>query len=189
MCDSDNIFSCTPLGFHAFVSLRRMQRKMLRIVLPIRVIAGETPESFARRSGRIVSHVQRMVGPWGALWACRVISWAGHVLRDTKGLCWSARILDVRSSAELSARRSLNSNRPKNRKQSGWSNRRWRRKFPNVLGTIYVGAPERAYLLWCRILHFYSSFVDTCQFALGTAPLLHYRQQRAVVAECVKCIL
>ena len=105
--------------------LNRMQRKMLRIVLPIRVIASETPESFARRSGRIVSHVRRMVAPWGALWACRVISWAGHALRDTKGLCWSASILDVRSSAELSARRSLNSNRPEARKQGGWSNRRW----------------------------------------------------------------
>ena len=105
--------------------LDRMQRKMLRIVLPIRVIAGETPEMFARRSGRIVSHVQHMVGPWGALWACRIISWTGHILRDTKGLCWSARILDVRSSSELSARRSLHSNRPKTRKQSGWLNRRW----------------------------------------------------------------
>ena len=105
--------------------LAKVQRKMLRTTLPIRVLPGEVPEQFARRSGRIVRHVQNIVGPWGALWAFRISSWGAHILRDTMGMCWSARVLDVRSSSELVSRRSLHANRAQTRKFSGWSCRRW----------------------------------------------------------------
>ena len=116
--------------------LNRLQRKMFRIVLPVRMLPGETPELFNRRAARIASQLQHDVGPWGVLWAVRVITWAAHVLRDTKHKCWSAKILDVRSSRELSERRAERHNRPETRKQGGFLSRRWTDSVPVAIDFV-----------------------------------------------------
>ena len=55
-----------------------------------------------------------------------MITWASHIIRDTAHASWSARILHVRSSHELDARRAANSSRrPESRAFSGFCFRRW----------------------------------------------------------------
>ena len=98
---------------------------MIRLVIKIRCLPDESPDAYVRRSSRAVLYVQSMIGPWGLRWVESVISWAAHMLRNTNHACWSATLLDVASSHELSARRSQNHNRPGTRATNAWVSRRW----------------------------------------------------------------
>ena len=105
--------------------LDRVQRRMIRSALRIKFLSGETELAYSRRAAHLVSNIQGERGSWSSIWAERCITWAAHLIRNRHGCSWGANILDVRSTSEVSARRMLNSNRPRTRMLSGFCSRRW----------------------------------------------------------------
>ena len=86
---------------------------------------GDTPQTYGRRAGRMVSQMQHAHTPWSHLWAERVCTWAAHIIRDTGGASWGNQILSVRSTTEVDTLRILNHNRPGTRLNPGFTCKRW----------------------------------------------------------------
>ena len=106
--------------------LDRIQRKMVSIVLHLRMMSGDTPGAFARRKQRLVSSCIPLPKRWSHIWATRMVSWDKHVLRNSHGNVWTARIASYMNAAELEARRAASaSGRPDTRVAPGFTSARW----------------------------------------------------------------
>ena len=99
------ILTYWPFSIHRARLLDIAQRKMLRVVANIQSRPDESPNTFARRAARAVAELQRSAGCWYVHWATQTVSWAAHIVRNTKCACWPARLLDVASSSQLEAMR------------------------------------------------------------------------------------
>ena len=126
-----------------------LQRRMLKIVLRIRANPHESVEAFSRRAAREVSCVQAYLGAWSCVWACRTITWAGHIVRDTAHSSWPARIIHIRSSRELRERRAKNFGAPLTRSSAGWTATRWTEGVQKAVDHLKrnVSANDRAFRL------------------------------------------
>ena len=124
--------------------LDRLQRRMLQIIFRPRMSASETPEQFRQRTAKFISSVQNSCIKWSIKCALAVCYWATHLLRNTNGGSWAARLLDVRSSSELTFRRSTNGHRPGTRQLPGFTSRRWtdgvQRAFDKLLEANQVSS-------------------------------------------------
>ena len=99
---------------------------MVAVVLKLRMLPGESPERFASRKQRAISHEIPPFKSWSYIWASRVESWAQHIVRNTFNRVWTARIAEFRNAEELEARRLANpSRRPDTRVCSGFTAVRW----------------------------------------------------------------
>ena len=106
---------------------------MLRIVSNIQRLAEETPDSFGRRSARLVSDIQITQTRWPQIWAQNVIMWSAHVLRNTNDMSWPAQVLSVQSSTSLRELRAFNGSRPGTRASSGFLPTRWTDGLSNAI--------------------------------------------------------
>ena len=129
------VYRCArwPFSKHKARSLDIIQRKMLRIVSNIQRLAEETPESFGRRSARLVSDIQMTQTRWSQIWAQNVIMWSAHVLRNTNDMSWPAHVLSVQSSTSLRELRAFNGSRPGTRASSGFLPTRWTDSLINAI--------------------------------------------------------
>ena len=114
-----------PFSKHKSRLLDIIQRKILRIVSGIQRKPDETPETFSRRSARMVADMQHEQGLWSDMWASSVVTWAAHILRNTNNGSWSFCLLDLQSSTTLRELRAFNSNRLGTRATSGFLSVRW----------------------------------------------------------------
>ena len=115
-----------PFCLESCRKLDILQRKMIRLAVPPRRLASETDAEYSRRSAHAVTDLQNCAVPWGVRWACSVVNWAAHVIRNTAQACWSARVLHIKSSSEVDRLRSTSqSHRPGTRIEAGFSCRRW----------------------------------------------------------------
>ena len=80
---------------------------------------------YRREATPVISRFQQTTRPWGVGWAERTVTWGAHVVRNNHDCCWSANLLEIRSSAELQQRRREHGNRPATRSLPGFTCRRW----------------------------------------------------------------
>ena len=121
------VYRCArwPFSKHKARQLDIIQRKMLRIICDIKRLDDEAPETFSRRSARLVAETQRNQTCWSKMWAQNVVMWAAHIIRNTNGTSWPAQLLSVQSSTALREARAFNANRPGTRNTSGFLPTRW----------------------------------------------------------------
>ena len=106
--------------------LDTVQRRMIRLSVPVRRFASETDAVYGRRAARAVTDIQHALIPWSLLWAAAVVNWAANLLRNTGRACWGANLLSFRSPHELDELRCSNSSRrPGTRLEPGFTCRRW----------------------------------------------------------------
>ena len=103
----------------------RVHRSMISTCARIQMSAHETPCAYKRRKGKLAASIQREAGVWSEIWRERVVSWAGHLERNTASHSWTARLMNLMPPSELQHRRAHNSNRPVVRKSPGYINSRW----------------------------------------------------------------
>ena len=105
-------------------SLHATQRQMLSIILRLRILPGETPESFVRRRGRACSEMQAHTGTWSKDWARDITSWSEHLRRSRNHNTWAAMVSEILPPEELQRRRALHSS-PHTRNASGFTFKKW----------------------------------------------------------------
>ena len=151
-----------PFSKHKSRLLDIVQRKMLRIVSGIQRKPDETPETFSRRSARLVAVAQHEQGRWSDMWASSVVTWAAHVLRNTNNGSWSFQLLNLQSSTALREIRAFNSNRPGTRAAPGYLPVRWTDGLANAFKHICPLKPGvRSSVETACERHFSVSFSDT----------------------------
>ena len=90
------------------------------------MLPGDSPELFVRRKQIIISTAIPWSKRWSVVWASRLDAWEKHIVRNTNGCVWTARIAGFRNADELEARRRANpSRRLEARVVSGFTAVRW----------------------------------------------------------------
>ena len=101
------IYRCTrwPATRRRLSDIRRIQSKMVAIVMQIRMQPGELAIDFFRRRARLAANQCRLHGLWHLRYLSRVVSWYDHLSRPQNAASWPALLLHFRGRAWLVAQR------------------------------------------------------------------------------------